>query len=258
MASAAVLPAYGQPVPLEKPAAAPFSGSETDHMVDPADPISPVAKPSKFDTTSASQSQSTPSRPLNPSLKRRLDPGEYSAESCEIDGVDLKVLPPISGKGACGVPSAVSLRSVGTSSEMDLSGHPAITCEFAGSFARFVRKGVQPAARLYLKTHVAELETGPGYVCRRRNNRPTGKISEHALGKAIDVMGFKLEDGGAVSVEQDWAQDTPKGRFLKAVHTAACSEFTTVLGPDADANHRNHFHLDIGCHGKTCTYLICQ
>ena len=37
--------------------------------------------------------------------------------------------------------------------------------------------------------------------------------------------------------------------FLHAVHDGACAQFTTVLSPDYDANHRDHFHLDLARRG---------
>jgi hypothetical protein len=36
-----------------------------------------------------------------------------------------------------------------------------------------------------------------------------------------------------------------KGAFLRAIHRAACRTFTTVLGPEANAAHKNHFHVDM-------------
>jgi hypothetical protein len=36
-----------------------------------------------------------------------------------------------------------------------------------------------------------------------------------------------------------------KGAFLRAVHKAACTVFATVLGPEANKAHKNHFHLDM-------------
>jgi hypothetical protein len=36
-----------------------------------------------------------------------------------------------------------------------------------------------------------------------------------------------------------------KSRFLKAVHASACRVFGTVLGPEANAAHENHFHFDM-------------
>ncbi len=38
---------------------------------------------------------------------------------------------------------------------------------------------------------------------------------------------------------------TRKTLFLRAVHDAACGRFGTVLGPEANEYHRNHFHLDM-------------
>jgi hypothetical protein len=37
----------------------------------------------------------------------------------------------------------------------------------------------------------------------------------------------------------------PKSLFVKHVHDAACKDFGTVLGPEANAAHKNHFHLDM-------------
>ena len=37
----------------------------------------------------------------------------------------------------------------------------------------------------------------------------------------------------------------PKDIFLRAVHDGACAVFGTVLGPDANEAHRDHFHLDM-------------
>ena len=36
-----------------------------------------------------------------------------------------------------------------------------------------------------------------------------------------------------------------KQTFLRRIHTAACKTFGTILGPEANAAHRNHFHLDM-------------
>jgi hypothetical protein len=41
------------------------------------------------------------------------------------------------------------------------------------------------------------------------------------------------------------ASTAAKVAFLHEVHSAACAIFATVLGPDANRYHRNHFHLDM-------------
>ena len=33
--------------------------------------------------------------------------------------------------------------------------------------------------------------------------------------------------------------------FLRAAHRSACKLFNTVLGPEANNAHQNHFHLDM-------------
>lgn len=41
------------------------------------------------------------------------------------------------------------------------------------------------------------------------------------------------------------AEVAPRQRFLRRVHGAACNYFGTVLGPEANEAHRNHFHVDM-------------
>ncbi|MCC7252311.1 extensin family protein [Hyphomicrobium sp.] len=41
------------------------------------------------------------------------------------------------------------------------------------------------------------------------------------------------------------AKPTKESLFLRAIHGGACKEFGTVLGPEANDPHRNHFHLDL-------------
>ena len=44
----------------------------------------------------------------------------------------------------------------------------------------------------------------------------------------------------------------PKAAFLRQVRDGACRSFAAVLGPDYNAAHRNHFHLDRG------PYQVCR
>src|SRR5262245_12438434 len=36
-----------------------------------------------------------------------------------------------------------------------------------------------------------------------------------------------------------------RSEFVKQVHDDACGTFETVLGPEANEAHKNHFHLDM-------------
>ena len=40
-------------------------------------------------------------------------------------------------------------------------------------------------------------------------------------------------------------EKTPRLKFVTFLHEDACRRFGTVLGPDANAAHKNHFHLDM-------------
>ena len=85
-----------------------------------------------------------------------------------------------------------------------------------------------------------------GYSCRNVYGKTSGKLSRHANGLAIDVPVFRLSDGREIEVRKFWRTATPEGRFLAAAHVSACRWFNTVLGPDYNSAHRDHFHVDIG------------
>ena len=38
---------------------------------------------------------------------------------------------------------------------------------------------------------------------------------------------------------------TKEATFLKRLHGGSCTVFATVLGPEANEAHRDHFHLDM-------------
>ena len=39
--------------------------------------------------------------------------------------------------------------------------------------------------------------------------------------------------------------------FLRRLHKGACGTFGTVLGPDANEAHRNHFHFDLAARKRS-------
>lgn len=55
-------------------------------------------------------------------------------------------------------------------------------------------------------------------------------------GKAVEIV----KATGTLS-----AAKTAESAFLKRLHHGACGVFTTVLGPEANEAHRNHFHFDM-------------
>jgi hypothetical protein len=79
--------------------------------------------------------------------------------------------------------------------------------------------------------------------------------SGHPLGLGLQpsrLGGPKSGDGPANAASP--ASLNEKSVFLRAVHKAACRVFGTVLGPEANNAHKNHFHVDMAerKHGVIC------
>lgn len=121
-----------------------------------------------------------------------------------------------------------------------------MTCKEALAVTLWERQVVQPAAFAEMNQAVVAIDHYGAYSCRRIYGKEEGQVSEHALANALDVAAFRLADGQVISVEKDWADTGPKGRFLRRVRDGACRVFLTVLSPDYNAAHANHFHLDMG------------
>lgn len=101
-------------------------------------------------------------------------------------------------------------------------------------------------ARAHMGSDLVRIDHLGTYACRNVNSAESGRRSQHATANAIDIAGFVFADGRRASVLADWGDDSPQGRFLVAAHDAACGLFNTVLGPDYNNAHANHFHLDLG------------
>lgn len=123
---------------------------------------------------------------------------------------------------------------------------PAVTCRVAAAWTLWERHALQPAARRHLGTEVAGVRHLGSYSCRNVNHAAIGRRSQHATANAIDVAGFTLADGREVRLARDWGGTGPETAFLRAVRDGACRWFHGVLGPDHDAAHADHFHLDMG------------
>ncbi len=209
----------------------------------------------------------TPPVESDTAKKLQRVPKYQSACPAVLSGIiDVKFLPPIV-EGDCGEKSPIALNAInntgssGGEGKTKLSSSPKITCGMATAMAEW-NSGLNKAAEQIFGSQVALIVSVNGYQCRRRNNLPDGKISEHGFANAIDILGFELKNGDTISIERDWGQplEEPgiKAKFLRTIHKGACEKFTTVLGPQSNEYHKDHFHFDLGCHGKTCTYKLCE
>ena len=76
--------------------------------------------------------------------------------------------------------------------------------------------------------------------------KPSGK-AKGGTTKTSAVTAAKAEPDAPPSpppVAKEPDED-PKTKFVTFLHEDACRRFGTVLGPDANAAHKNHFHLDM-------------
>ena len=161
--------------------------------------------------------------------------------------------------GSCNVESPVQLKSYKVNgTNIEFPDRPVLNCAFAVQLMNFVRNSAQPTFSTKTSSQIAKLYTGPGFVCRGRNGDISAKLSEHASGNAVDIERIQLADGRVILVKDAISASTKDYDVLNTVRHAACAYFTTVLGPGANEAHASHFHFDLGQHGKSGTYRICE
>lgn len=146
----------------------------------------------------------------------------------------------------CSTLNTVRLASIRSDSDsLQLANLGPVTCPVANTLAAWARYGVDRAAREILGSALVRIETMGSYNCR--NVSGSQRRSAHATANAIDISGFVLADGRRISVLGDWREGSPaERRFLRIVHESACKRFGTVLGPDYNAAHADHLHVEPG------------
>ena len=116
-------------------------------------------------------------------------------------------------------------------------------CPAAAALYLWQRDTLAPAADAHFGSSVASVSHAGSYNCRRLYGRPDGPWSRHATADAVDITGFTLENGRTVSLLADWEGDADESAFLRDVRDGACDLFSSVLSPDYNAAHADHFHL---------------
>ncbi len=171
----------------------------------------------------------------------RGDPAACRA-AFDAAGIAVAAVPDRAGAEGCGFTGAMLL-PVGVRA---LPGRPVVSCPVAAAWVLFERHGLQPAARAHVGSEVAAIRHLGTYNCRNVNHAAQGRRSQHATANAIDLAAFVLRDGREVRLARDWAGEGAEAAFLRAVRDGACRWFRAVLGPEYNAAHRDHFHLDMG------------
>ncbi len=145
----------------------------------------------------------------------------------------------------CGFLNAIEVQT----STVPYSSAVRVTCPVAAALYLWEREVVAPAAQRHFRSPLARIDHLGTYSCRRIGGEPTGRPSQHATANAIDIAGFRLANGRRVTLLDGWDGEPEERAFLREIRDDACGLFRAVLGPDYNAAHRDHFHLDMGPYG---------
>jgi len=193
-------------------------------------------------------------QPVGPFTGRKLTALTADGPRCEAllarAGVRFASLPPVR-RGQCGYDDGVRLANGGSRTIGFAPAGVGTSCAVAAGLALWEWHVVQPAAQRHFGQPVASIDHFGSYSCRRLYGRDEGAFSEHSTADAFDVAGFRLSDGTRISVVRDWTGAGVEAAFLRDVRDGACDLFSTVLSPDYNAAHRDHFHLDQAERGAT-------
>ena len=162
-----------------------------------------------------------------------------------LDGsnIDYSAMEPRATGGQCGWQDGVRIDRSNIAYATPIP--QVASCALAAALYVWEREVVLPAAREHLGSDPVEIIHYGTYACRRVNNSQAGDWSEHAGANAIDIAGFRLEDGRVIGVRH-WDEDDERATFLREVRDGSCPLFRSVLGPDYNEEHADHFHLDMG------------
>lgn len=162
----------------------------------------------------------------------------------------------LGGPGACTAIRPFEVAALGPS-QIAFVPPAVMQCPMVPAVEHWLTTAVSPAARLHFGSDVVQIKVISSYSCRAIANT-RGRLSEHGRANALDVSAFHLADGRTVTVKQGWRGGDRERAFLRDVHRGACATFTTVLGPNANAYHHDHFHVDLARHGRDGSYRVCR
>lgn len=78
-----------------------------------------------------------------------------------------------------------------------------------------------------------------------RSDKPGSAVTQASLTSSEMKLGKKVASLDGTEAKPQSGKPTKEAVFLRAIHGGACGAFGTVLGPEANDPHRNHFHLDL-------------
>lgn len=253
----AVAPPEGATRPRARPMTVAVTATVTAEMRPRPRPAqeadAPEPKPAQVSALAVTRSLHPEPRPRN--LRRRpptvfepvvavpVEPpvrGNRRGSVCGDRSIRGEHIAPIPGRiPGCGLAEPVRITEV---DGVRLSTPAKVDCVTAQALRRWVTETVKPNVGR-MGGGVSSLKILAHYACRTRNNQRGAKISEHGRGRAVDIGAIILKDGSSITVLNGW-RDRRQGPILQALHRGACGVFGTVLGPNSNRYHQDHFHFD--------------
>ncbi|MGX5734376.1 extensin-like domain-containing protein [Bosea thiooxidans] len=217
----------------------------------------PPARPAEFKAPPAPAAP-VPPTPAPQAAEPAKPEGPAGPPACyglfaERGGVALPVPPAETSRPECAIEEPVNFREVDLpEGKVTLDSAVTLRCAFAVEVLGWIRDDLTALAQKE-NTKLTKLVGVGGQACRNRNAAAGAPISEHASGNALDLFGLTFENGRSVAL----AGKEPELRPLReAIQRSVCGRFTTVLGPGADASHKDHLHFDL--RQRTRGFRMCQ
>jgi hypothetical protein len=147
------------------------------------------------------------------------------------------------GCSAVGAVRLASLRS--DSGVLQISNLGPVTCPLANTLSGWARFGVDRAARTILGEPAgADRDDGQLFVPQRGGHQPPFRACQRQCRRCQRIRaGRRTPDHRAARLGQ---RDPQIRAFLERIRDSACKRFGTVLSPQYNAAHRDHFHLEVG------------
>ena len=131
------------------------------------------------------------------------------------------------------------------------------TIDVAGSWGPTARdQEAQRVAAMRAKENAPAAEKTPELKAAHQRDHKISAIANAASDKprSTSIQTADLQSRGT-SASGPAPAKSAEALFLRRLHRGACEVFGTVLGPEANAAHRDHFHLDLA-HRRHSAY--CQ
>lgn len=184
------------------------------------------------------------SAPVNLITNWKLSRALANGKDCKAalnTGAQFQILPDKIDSQQCGIVDQIQLTNIGSAKIKPVN----TRCQTALRLAMWAEQDLQPIAQRLFGHPITEIRHFSSYNCRqmRTSSGSQSRMSSHATAEAIDISGFVLANGTRIDLKTDWTGSIPKASFLQRANITACKWFRLSLGPDYNALHADHFHL---------------